>query len=87
MAEKPLERLEAEICEGAAFLAALALGKDRLRSAERPDEKRSAERSPVSGADALALMVDTMLASDGERESRLPERRAVARMAAHSHAV
>ena len=63
--------------EGAALLAALALGKDRLRaerSAERTNEKRSAERSddcsaePLrpsnSNADALSLMVETMLAGD-----------------------
>src|SRR5207248_9721675 len=72
--------------EGAALLAALALGKDRLRaersaertnekrSAERTNEKRSAERSDdcsaeplrpaVSCADALSLMVETMLAGD-----------------------
>ena len=44
--EVPLERLEADICEGAALLAALTLAKDLLRdqrSAERRDEKRSAE--------------------------------------------
>ena len=56
--------------EGAALLAALTLGKDVLR-----DQKRSAERSAaddcspeplrpkVSNADALALMVETMLAA------------------------
>jgi hypothetical protein len=61
--------------EGAAFLAALTLGKDRLR-AEGRGEKRSAERfceddcsaepirPGVSNADALALMVETMLGAD-----------------------
>jgi hypothetical protein len=43
--EVPLERLEAQICEGAALLAALTLGKDVLR-----DQKRSAERSAGMGA-------------------------------------
>ena len=74
--------------EGAAFLAALTLGKDLLR-----DQKRSAERSDetpqkpevddcspvplrpkVSGADALALMVETMLASDHHKDISRHER-------------
>jgi hypothetical protein len=63
--------------EGAALLAALALAKDRLRaerSAERRDEKRSAGRPDdcsaeplrpaLSNADALALLVETMLSGD-----------------------
>src|SRR5207237_10057496 len=69
--------------EGAALLAALTLGKDLLRaqrSAERTAEKRSAERfgeddcspepirPPVSNADALALMVETMLATDHTKD-------------------
>jgi hypothetical protein len=64
--------------EGAALLAALTLGKDLLRagrSAEHAGEECSAEHSrddcsteplrpAVSNADALALMVETMLAGD-----------------------
>src|SRR3954451_18203020 len=64
--------------EGAALLAALTLGKDVLR-----DQKRSAERSDavvqddcsskalrpkVSNADAMALMVETMLAADHDKK-------------------
>ena len=61
--------------EGAALLAALTLGKEILR-----DQKRSAERSDadecspeplrpkVSNADALALMVETMLAADHHKD-------------------
>jgi hypothetical protein len=74
--------------EGAAFRAALTLGKDVLRaerSAERPDEKRSAGRSgddcspepirpAVSNADALALMVETMLGADHARSISRHER-------------
>src|SRR5207237_10034121 len=75
--------------EGAALLAALTLGKDLLRaqrSAERQDEKRSAERfseddcsaepirPPVSNADALALMVETMLAADHSKDISRHER-------------
>jgi hypothetical protein len=76
--------------EGAAFLAALTLGKDLLRdqkrSAERAGEKRSAERfaeddcspepirPPVSNADALALMVETMLGADHSTDISRHER-------------
>jgi len=65
--------------EGAALLAALTLGKDVLRSQKRSAERSSATAEPkpemddcspaslrpkISNADALALMVETMLAAD-----------------------
>src|SRR3954451_14639187 len=69
--------------EGAALLAALTLGKDLLRaqkrSAERSDAGAEAKpqaddcspeplRAKVSNADALALMVETMLGSDHHKD-------------------
>src|SRR3954469_4107093 len=69
--------------EGAALLAALTLGKDVLRHQKRSAERSDAGtgRSPesddcspqplrpaVSNADALALMVETMLAADHAKD-------------------
>ena len=77
--------------EGAALLAALALGKDVLRAQKRSAERSGAEPEPepksegddcsvepmrpkVSNADALALMVETMLAADHTRDISRHER-------------
>jgi hypothetical protein len=78
-------RLEAQICEGAARLAGLTLGKDVLRHQKRSAERSDDEADPnpgaddcspeplrpkVSNADAPALMVETMLAADHGRGVR-----------------
>jgi hypothetical protein len=75
--------------EGAALLAGLTLGKDLLRDQKRSAERSgkdaestseaddcSAEplRPKVSGADALALMVETMLAADHNKDISRHER-------------
>jgi hypothetical protein len=75
--------------EGAALLAALTLGKDVLRDQKRSAERSDAgaERDPeaddcsseplrpkVSNADALALMVETMLAADHHKDISRHER-------------
>ena len=69
-------RLDAD--EGAALLAALTLGKDVLRdqkrSAERPDASAEPLRLKVSNADALALMVETMLGADHHKNISRHER-------------
>src|SRR5438309_1144170 len=71
--------------EGAARLGALTLGKDVLRSQKRSAERSGATAEPkpelddcspvslrpkVSNADALALMVETMLAADHTTDIR-----------------
>jgi hypothetical protein len=74
--------------EGAAFLAGLTLGKDVLRSQKRSAERSEAEAQPkeaddyspealrpkVSNADALALMVETMLGADHSKDISRHER-------------
>jgi hypothetical protein len=79
-------RLDAD--EGAAFLAGLTLGKDVLRGQKRSAERSAAEaqtkgaddcspeplRPKVSNADALALMVETMLAADHHSDISRHER-------------
>jgi hypothetical protein len=75
--------------EGAAFLAGLTLGKDVLRvqkrSAERSGEEAASKpqaddcspealRPKVSNADALALMVETMLGADHNKDISRHER-------------
>jgi hypothetical protein len=75
--------------EGAALLAALTLGKDVLRDQKRSAERSDASAEPnpeaddcspeplrpkVSNADALALMVETMLGADHTRDISRHER-------------
>ena len=74
---------------GAALLAALTLGKDLLRAQKRSAERSGAEpeakpetddcspealRPKVSNADALALMVETMLSADHHKDISRHER-------------
>jgi hypothetical protein len=75
--------------EGAALLAALTLGKDVLRDQKRSAERSAGMGAPnlegddcspeplrpnVSNADALALMVETMLAADLHKDIARHER-------------
>ncbi len=64
--------------EGAALLAALALGKDLLRAQKRSAERSGADPEPirakVSNADALGVMVETMLAADNHTDISRHER-------------